>query len=180
MNDTKRMLIKFSAIFGIIDSIAYFITAINIFLNVGYFGDTKTGSGNIQGFFNFSELDFFILAGSLIVLGVFSLVGAVLLFISISDPVLFSQKKGIYISGCIFNIIGGTLLSLSNIFLYISFAFKTVNNGSEEEFDPHKQNDSNDSLQLKEKIENLRKLKDNGEISEQEFTKKLFEILNKN
>ena len=126
----------------------------------------------------------FFIRGS-IILGIFSIIGGSLL-INVTNSNKVFQTSTKYKTGCAFTIIGGGLMSIACILLYISFFYK--NQPSNElrsgefnskaiyyDYGDDKSEQVDDSI--KNKVSLLRELKNKGEINDQEFRDMLMDLI---
>ena len=103
---------------------------------------------------------------------------AICLSISIrKNGTRFVESKKVYMIGFVLNIIASPL-SLASILLYIAhFRFVDIQyineDNNDKEVVPQKPTDD----ELKEKVEKLRKLKEEGAISEEEFNEQILKLL---
>lgn len=186
MNQTKATLVRVGGIFAIIDAIGSIFSGVILATTTGYFGDALTGSGMAIPNINIPREAYIAMGIALIVLGVFSLIGGILLLNVTSANKVF-QTSTKYKAGCAFTIIGGALLSIACILLYISFCYKNkpsselrsgeiksdaVNYDHEENISAHESDDA-----IKRKISVLRELKNKGEINDQEFRDMLMDLI---
>ncbi len=188
MNDTKRVLIKISAILSIINAVAYLISAIVSFSSINEIAAaTQAGVGYVE-----SSID--ITATVLVVAGVVMLIFAILSMIGGIFLLKCNSQNKLYIPGAVLTIIGAGGLSLSAILLYVSFAIKddpgvmvtpsqqqnlTEQNLSEEKPISNEEKQKAKDAKLKSQMEILRNMKDKGEITQEEFKQLMFELLKK-
>ena len=171
MNNKKRNLILAAAIVNLIG------IAINLVMSILMFMDIK----GLEEYLTFS---FFISYSSNLVFAVLSfaagLVASILLLYSIRNKgKYFRGSYGIFITGFIMIIICGTWLAW--LLLFISFFIPDIivmNNKAE-----MKQEEKATVVKEKEyeekkkRIEDLKRMRDNGLISEEEYKEKLFQLL---
>ena len=109
-----------------------------------------------------------------VLLGVFSLLLGVC---GVAGGALLLSNKGdrrSYIAGCTLVIIGAGGLSICAILLYIAFSIQDKPYVVVQP-EPQPQNDA----KIKEKMELLRQMRANGEITEEEFKQMMFELIKK-
>ena len=168
MNSTKRYLIMAAAILNLISTI------VNLVFSILYFFDPEVFAYYSQtfGMFGFSAN---------IVLSVISFaagfVGSVLLLYSIrSRGKYFRSSSTLYYTGVVITIICGGWLTW--ILLMISMFVPDViimNKPSDVKKEEILQ--TKEMEEKKQKIEHLKKLRDDGVITEEEYKEKLFELL---
>ena len=187
MNQTKATLVKVSAIFAIIDAIGCIFAGIILATTTGYFGEALTGMGMAIPNINISREAFIAMGVVIAIMGVLSLIGGILLLQVTGANKVFQTSSAKYKAGCALTIIGGGLVSIACLLLYISFCYK--NTPSSElrsgEFnneaivydygDGSSAHESDEAV--KRKIDVLRQLKNKGEINDQEFKDMLIEII---
>ena len=173
---TRKGLFKTSAFLSIILSAILFIVSVVELLKKGYFGSTQTGSGMVVGVGENKIIGYACLA-----FGCSSFLGGVLLFISL---LFYNSKafKGLLTISSVFTIIGGAVLNLNALMLYLAIAsndeksivFKRAKNNVET-----KKQSAVSGEKLREQIVLLRKLRDEGEITDEEFRYMLSELINR-
>ncbi len=176
MNKTKRNLILASAIINLIGVVASFVMALLIHFNVEAVMDYI----DYVAMINYSVFN---LVYSIIAF-VIGLVGSVLLIWSVRKKgKFFRSSQGYYIAGLIIVVISGGWLAW--LLLFISMFVPDVivmNTRSElrrEDREEQKQTIKDDAAyeEKKRRIEDLKRMRDNGIISEEEYKQKLFELL---
>ena len=187
MNQTKATLVKVSAIFAIIDAIGCIFAGIILATTTGYFGEALTGMGMAIPNINIPREAFIAMGVVIAIMGVLSLIGGILLLQVTGANKVFQTSSGKYKAGCALTIIGGGLVSIACLLLYISFCYKNVPSGElrSGEFnneaivydygDGSSAHESDEAV--KRKINVLRQLKNKGEINDQEFKDMLIEII---
>lgn len=171
---TRKGLFKTSAILSIILSAILFAVSIVELLKQGYFGRTQTGSGMVVGVGENIIIGYFCLA-----FGGSAFLGGCLLLISL----LFYQSKsfkGLLIVSSFFIILSGAVLNLNALILYLAIASNDEKGFSFEKF-KNKSSIKNKATingeKLREQIVILRKMRDNGEITDEEFRFMLSELI---
>lgn len=187
MNQTKATLVKVSAIFAIIDAIGCIFAGIILATTTGYFGEALTGMGMAIPGINIPREAFIAMGVVIAIMGVLSLIGGVLLLQVTGANKIFQTSSGKYKAGCALTIIGGGLVSIACLLLYISFCYKNVPsselrsgefNNEAMVYDYGDVSSAHESDEaVKRKINVLRQLKNKGEISDQEFKDMLIEII---
>lgn len=175
MNKTKRNLIIASAIINLIGITASLV--LSILLKV-----------NLEVFKEYYEYYYFITYSTNIYYAAFSfaagVVGSIFLLYSVrAKGKYFRTTQGLYIAGFAIVIICGG--SLSWLLLFISMFIPDVvimNTKSEVKQEEKEQTKENQKKEQeledkKQKIEQLKQLRDNGEITEEEYKKRLFDLL---
>lgn len=175
MNKTKRNLILASAIINLISISANIICAILVLTNrelieqyLDYFyiiSYTANLSANIV----FSAISFAI-----------GLVGSILLIYSVRQKgKYFRVSQGFYIAGFIIIVICGGWLSWVLLFISMFIPDIVVINDRSELRREEKQEIKEDEAyeQKKKRIEELKKMRDSGVITEEEYKQKLFDLL---
>lgn len=187
MNQTKATLVKVSAIFAIIDAIGCIFAGIILATTTGYFGEALTGMGMAIPNINIPREAFIAMGVVIAIMGVLSLIGGILLLQVTGANKVFQTSSGKYKAGCALTIIGGGLVSIACLLLYISFFYKNVPSSElrSGEFnneaivydygDGSSAHESDEAV--KRKIDVLRQLKNKGEINDQEFKDMLIEII---
>lgn len=168
MNKTKRNLIIAAAIINLITVIASLVMSILMIVN----------SENLAGY----EEYYYLLGYSYSIFYVViqlaaGIVGSILLLYSVREKGrYFRSNQGIFATGFIIVVVFGG--SIPWLLLLISLCIPDIvimNSKSEIRHEEKMQNSAYD--EKKKKIENLKKLRDDGLISEEEYKEKLFEIL---
>lgn len=169
---TRKGLFKMSGICSIILSIVLFIVSIVELLKTGYFGQTQTGSGMVVGVGENKIIGYTCLG-----FGAAALFGGALLLIGLN----FYNKpafKTILIISSIFILASGALLNLNALALYLGFS-----SDDEQGFVFKKretENASDRAIKLQRQIRVLRSMRDEGEISDEEFRLLLDDLIEKN
>lgn len=171
---TRKGLFKTSAILSIILSAILFAVSIVELLKQGYFGRTQTGSGMVVGVGENIIIGYFCLA-----FGGSAFLGGCLLLISL---LFYKSKsfKGLLIVSSFFIILSGAVLNLNALILYLAiasndkkgFSFEKLKNKSS-----IKNKATINGEKLREQIVILRKMRDNGEITDEEFRFMLSELI---
>lgn len=176
MNKTKRNLILASAIINLIGVTVSLVFALLIHFNVQAVQEYI----DYIAMFNYSVLNLVYSIISFVV----GFVGSALLIWSVRKKGKFFRiSQGFYIAGFIIVVISGGWLAW--VLLFISMFIPDVivmNTKSElrrEEREEEKQTIKNDAAyeEKKKRIEDLKRMRDNGIISEEEYKQKLFELL---
>ena len=171
---TRKGLFKTSAILSIILSAILFAVSIVELLKQGYFGRTQTGSGMVVGVGENIIIGYFCLA-----FGGSAFLGGCLLLISL---LFYKSKsfKGLLIISSFFIILSGAVLNLNALILYLAIASNDEKGFSFEKF-KNKSSIKNKATingeKLREQIVILRKMRDNGEITDEEFRFMLSELI---
>lgn len=171
---TRKGLFKTSAILSIILSAILFAVSIVELLKQGYFGRTQTGSGMVVGVGENIIIGYFCLA-----FGGSAFLGGCLLLISL---LFYKSKsfKGLLIVSSFFIILSGAVLNLNALILYLAIAsndekgfnFEKLKNKSSV-----KNKATINGEKLREQIVLLRKMRDDGEITDEEFRFMLSELI---
>lgn len=173
---TRKGLFKTSAILSIILSAILFAVSIVELLKQGYFGRTQTGSGMVVGVGENIIIGYFCLA-----FGGSAFLGGCLLLISL---LFYKSKsfKGLLIVSSFFIILSGAVLNLNALILYLAIASNDEKGFSFEKF-KNKSSIKNKATingeKLREQIVVLRKMRDNGEITDEEFRYMLSELIDR-
>ncbi len=176
MNKTKRNLILASAIVNLIGVTASFVFALLIHFNV----DAIKEYVDYVAMLNYSVFNLVYSIISFVV----GIVGSSLLIWSVRKKgKFFRVSQGFYIAGFIIVVISGGWLAW--VLLFISMFIPDVivmNTRSEirrEEREEEKQTIKNDEAyeEKKRRIEDLKRMRDNGIITEEEYKQKLFDLL---
>lgn len=181
MGSNKQLLIKISAIISIISSIGMLLSGITLLTDVGYFGQALTGPGVADSNLNIGKGYIIGMGVAFILLSVSALVGGILLLKSLPFAGKTQKRRNMYITGCVFTIIGGLGLSLATIFLYVSFAFASSNieQSSQPQNDAMSNSGYNSEDKLKHQLDALRSMRERGEITDEEFKKLMLELIKK-
>ena len=188
MNQTKKTLVRVSGIFAIIDAVTLFISGVTLVTSTGYFGKALTGLGMAVADINIAREVFIAMGAVFIVLSICSLAGGIILIKKTSPDKPFETSSGAYKWGCALTIIGGMLLSIAAILLYISFAFKNTTarelrsgefNEAVLKYDPIYDDAIETDEDVKKRLEVLRKMKQNGSLTDDECREMLFDIIDK-
>ncbi len=169
MNKTKRNLIIAAAIINILNSLFGLITAI-LFV---FYRDVIAAYIEYTMFISFMSTNIVMATISFAI----SLVGSILLLYAVRQKgKYFRGSQGMFVAGFIIVVLcGGTL---PWILLLISFFVSdviVVNNPNEIK---HEEKQETKAYEDKKKqIEDLKRLRDSGIISEEEYKQKLFELL---
>lgn len=171
---TRKGLFKTSAILSIILSAILFAVSIVELLKQGYFGRTQTGSGMVVGVGENIIIGYFCLA-----FGGSAFLGGCLLLISL---LFYKSKsfKGLLIVSSFFIILSAAVLNLNALILYLAIAsndekgfnFEKLKNKSSV-----KNKATINGEKLREQIVLLRKMRDDGEITDEEFRFMLSELI---
>lgn len=171
MNKTKRNLIIAAGVLNIFYAALTLAMTIMVRLNI----DWVIQNYNYLYILGYStNLIYGIIAFSI------SFVGSILLFYAVREKgKYFRSSSGVYIAGVIIVILTGGWISW---ILLLVAAFTpdiiVINDKSDLRRDEKEQVfESKEYAEKKEKIEHLKKLRDEGAISEEEYKEKLFEIL---
>lgn len=168
MNKTKRNLIIASAVVNLI------LISVNLAMSI----ILKVNPKIIP---EFSEYLYFVSYSSNIIYAVISfaigLVGSILLLYSVrSKGKYFRVSQGIYIAGFVIIIICGGWLAWLLLFISIFIPDVIVMN-TPKEVKKEEIMENRAYEEKKKKIEDLKRLRDAGMISEEEYKEKLFELL---
>lgn len=171
---TRKGLFKTSAILSIILSAILFAVSIVELLKQGYFGRTQTGSGMVIG-----VGENIIIGYSCLAFGSSAFLGGCLLLISL---LLYKSKsfKGLLIVSSFFIILSGAVLNLNALILYLAIASNDEKGFTFEKFKSKSLNKNKvvvSGEKLREQIVVLRKMRDNGEITDEEFRFMLSELI---
>ena len=171
---TRKGLFKTSAILSIILSAILFAVSIVELLKQGYFGRTQTGSGMVVGVGENIIIGYFCLA-----FGGSAFLGGCLLLISL---LFYKSKsfKGLLTVSSFFIILSAAVLNLNALILYLAIAsndekgfnFEKLKNKSSV-----KNKATINGEKLREQIVLLRKMRDDGEITDEEFRFMLSELI---
>ncbi len=175
MNKAKRNLILASAIVNLVS------VAINLILSILLLVD-------VEFFVEYYGLDYLFGYSTNIIYSVFSvatgLVGSILLIYSVRKKgKYFRNSQGVYIAGFIIVVICGSYLSWILLFISLFIPDIVVMNRPSEVRQEERQQQRESVFSDKayeekvEKIEKLKKMRDDGEITEEEYKQKLFELL---
>ncbi len=176
MNKTKRNLILASAIVNLIGVTASFVFALLIHFNV-------PGLEPYVEYIAMINYSVFNLVYSIIAF-VVGVVGSALLMWSVRNKgKYYRTSQGFYVAGFIIIVISGGWLSW--VLLFIAMFVPDVivmNSRSEirhEEREEEKQTIKDDAAyeEKKKRIEDLKRMRDNGIITEEEYKQKLFDLL---
>ncbi len=170
MNKTKRNLILSSAIINIINMIFNFVVVIICIVNPELIAQSEFLTLYLYSFIYYT-------AYFAIVECVVGLIGSVCLIWSVrKSGKYFRRSQGYYIAGLIVVILAGGwipwILLLISMFIPDIIVMNMPNEVRREERIMEREEEVK-----KKKIEELRKLKDDGVISEEEFNQKLMELL---
>lgn len=169
MNKTKRNLIIASAIINLLDVIASLVIAILLKVDSAFMAE------NVYFSFNIYYAVFSFAAG---------VVASVFLLYSVrAKGKYFRTTQGLYIAGFVIVIVcGGTLawlLLFISMFVPDVVIMNTKSEVKQEEKEQEKEVQKKDQEleEKKQKIEELKQLRDSGKITEEEYKKKLFDLL---
>lgn len=175
MNKTKRNLIIASAIINLIGVTASLVLSILLKVNPPLFAKVIEYLFFISYSFNIYYVVFSFAAG---------VVASVFLLYSVREKgKYFRTTQGLYIAGFIIVIVcGGTLawlLLFISMFVPDVVIMNTKSEVKQEEKEQEKEAQKKDQEleEKKQKIEQLKQLRDSGEITEEEYKKKLFDLL---
>ncbi len=169
---TKKGLYKTSAYFSIIISIILAVVTTYELLKKGYFGQSLTGHGMITGVGENKIVGYTCLGFSVI-----NFIAGTLMFVTIKH-FHKSHYKRLLIASSFFTILGAVCLNINAIALYLAY-------GTEEElankllkpFHAEQKPANQDAKQLKQSLIILRKMRENGEITDEEFKKVLYDLI---
>ncbi len=171
MNKTKRNLILAAAILNLIGITASLVLSIILIVNR-------------EAVQEYLELYYFVSYSTNIVYTIISfiigLVGSILLIYSVrAKGKYFRRSQGMYLTGFIIIIFFGGFIPWILLFISLFVSDVIVINSRSELREEEKQEIKNDqAYELKKrKIEELKRLRDSGEITEEEYKQKLFELL---
>lgn len=178
MNKSKKGLILASGIIALVECFFMFILGLVFCLNASVIVDSL----RFEVTADIAVLTNMIIAMGIVMflLAIVNLVGGILLLCSVSSDKI-EQRKGMFITGAVFTIIGSGAVGVSAILLYIAFA---LSDDPKPEVVPApsvqpqpKVEDGNEKI--KNKLEILREMKQKGEITEQEFHDMVLDLLKK-
>lgn len=184
MNNSKKTLILVSGILAIIQGVALALMAIFIkpfldkVLEMAVMNDPTIAETDLSLIRQQLELMQSTLQVFCAIFAITSTLGGIFSLVSTSNFQHFEEKKGLYITGAVFTIISNPL-SISSILLYISFGMPTKVKTQQNPSAPISPEPTKNYSVMKDEIEVLRKLKEDGVITEEEFKKQILEILNK-
>lgn len=173
MNSTRSNLVKISAIIAILSGALSVPLGIMGLLDMGYYGQTLTG----LGYFNAKEVYIINYISNIvaIVLGACSFIGAIILLKTRNYQSDSAHK--FYKFGCGLVIFGGLGLGLQSIFLYAAFASQKNDYGyAPKTSKSMAQNNYDNSFESR--LRWLRDMRDRGEINEEEYSERMFDIIN--
>jgi len=167
MNEVKRKLIIATIIFDFI-SMAAVIAGLLVIIFVDKYVPTEYAT--FEEFWTFHILEIVLFS---LDIALYSS-AAICLSVAIKNKgASFSKNRKVFLAGFILNIISGPL-SIATILLYIAqFNFIDSQVAVDNSVEVKKSKDE----EMKEKVEKLRKLKDDGLISEEEFNEQIMRLL---
>ena len=176
MNKTKRNLSLAAGIINMIDAIASVVLSVCVAAYPEVFAEYTKYYYYFMSYTTNLIVNIVILAAAL--------VGSILLFYSVRDKgKYFRNSRGIYVAGVIIVILAGGTISWI-LLLIAAFTPDIVIINDPNEIRRQMQEESqeevlhNQEYELKkQKIEELKKLRDTGVITEEEYKEKLFELL---
>ena len=179
MNKTKRNLIIASAVVNLINITASLVLSIMLMLNQEAVIKFIEEAGIALYSVSFSTNIYYAVFSFAI-----GLVGSILLLFSVrSKGKYFRTAQGLYIAGLIIIIVCGGFLSWLLLFISMFIPDVIVMNTHsevrrEQRFEERQQQASDAAYEEKKKqIEDLKRMRDNGIITEEEYKQKLFELL---
>ncbi len=183
MNDQKRGFLLGSGVLSCVNAVTGFINLMVICFQFEIFVSIVTGG--MTGFdpaFMHTMKTFMII--TFVIMTVFSALSAFSILFSIrSKGKFFDKSRGLYLMGVVLTILTGPI-SLAAIMLYIAMASNEKNqstilhgNGSNRQEPQCSVPEEIRQEDFKVKIEKLRKLREEGKITEEEFKKMLGDLL---
>lgn len=168
MNKTKRNLIIASAILNLIGITANLILSIMLIVNAEMLKDYA----NLLYFISYSTNIIYV-----IISFAAGLVASILLLYSVrSKGKYYRLSQGIYLTGFIIIVVCGGFLPWILLFIAMFIPDIVVMNTRSEV--RREERMENNAMEIKKRrIEELKKLRDEGAITEEEYKEKLFEIL---
>lgn len=193
MFGTKKKLILASSIISFISAILSIICSMIVGLNI----NDLINYANSNGIYLPPHYPYVLLVALIISIFIELIAGILLMLVAVSKtPEEFNKKKAVFIAGSVFTILSGAV-SIQAILIYIVFGMRDVPSFTEAGKELYQQNagvpvyqqqynksvkqnersqtSGNDSLE--KKIEALRKLRDNGTITNEEFKSLLAKLL---
>lgn len=173
MGLTKKGYFTASGILSIILSVTLAFVTIVELLKKGYFGETPTGHGYVTGVGENIIIGYTCLSFSIA-----NFIGGVLMLVATR---LYTTKhqKNLVIASSVFTILGACALNLNAVALYLAYgtddyveirqAKSAVKTG--------KKKQQTQPENLRTSIQALRKMRDNGEITDDEFRYFLFDLI---
>lgn len=196
MFGTKKKLILASSIISFISAILSIICSMIVGLNI----NILINYADSNGIYLPPHYPYVLLVALIISIFIELLAGSLLMVVALSKtPEEFNKKRSIFIAGSVFTILSG-VVSIQSILIYIVFGMRDVPSFTEAGKELYeqdagvpvyqqqynkavKQNEQPQQSQvsgvdsLEKKIEALRKLRDNGVITDEEFKSLLSKLL---
>lgn len=168
MNKTKRNLILWAGIINLIQMVANFVLTIIVLAYPEVYKEIYAYYLSYISYYSIYMIFVEVIAG---------IIGSILLFYSIrKGGKYFRTSQKFYVAGLIITIIAGGwlpwILLLISMFIPDIIVMNTPNEVRREE-----RREQNEYDAKKAKVEELRRLKDEGLITEEEFNQKLMELL---
>jgi len=168
MNKTKRGLIIASAVVNLITSAVSLIMSILSFV----LGDVINNLNNFMFIFSYSTNIVFCVLSF-----VAGLAGSIMLLYSVRNKgKYFRASQSLYIAGFVIVVICGSFVSWLLLFISL-FVSDVIVMNKPEDLRKEEIKESKEFEEKKKKIEDLKRMRDNGLISEEEYKQKLFDLL---
>lgn len=183
MNKTKRTLLMVSGILSLVEAgiLLIFLFSLNTMLDSLFNSMQEIATSGQLPYEQLTEQELQFMKTFLTILvcvyAIFTTLAGIFTLSAISDPVKFQTRRGLYITGAVFTILSGPI-SVSSILFYISFAIKEqtpISNSTT----AITQQPTNNYDDIERKIKLLRNLKEREEITQEEFRRRLTEMLDK-
>ena len=186
MNNAKKTLLMVSGILSLIEGAGLILLTafLESFLNGIIDTVVATDPALTEQDIELIREQFQVMQGAFqVILAIFAVIvvlAGIFTLIAVSDPNKFERRKGLYVTGAVLTILAGPI-SISAILYYVSFALPDARNKqlpTPQIVDIQKDQTKNYAA-LKDDIQVLRQLKEDGIITEEEFKKKIMDMLDK-
>lgn len=194
MFETKKKLILASSIICLVLAVVVTLLSIVVGLDVNFMVNYMRSFG----FYVSSNYNFILLMALIITIPIYLIAGILLMIVAVSKtPEEFNKKRSVFIAGAVFTILSG-IVSIQSILIYIVIGMRDVPTFTEEGKELYKKDNGvpvyqqqyNKAVQqnqqtqpqankedFEKKIEALRKLRDSGTITDEEFKSLLSKLL---
>ncbi len=196
MFESKKKLILASSIVSFVTAVLSIICSMFVGININILIDYVSSNGGYVP----AHYPYVLLITLIISIFIELIAGSLLMVVAVSKtPEEFSKKRSIFIAGSVFTILSG-VVSIQSILIYIVFGMRDVPSFTEAGKELYQQENGvpvyqqqynkavNQNVQpqqsqvngvdsFEKKVETLRKLRENGTITEEEFKSLLAKLL---
>lgn len=186
MNNAKKTLLMVSGILSLIEGAGLILLTafLGSFLNAIIDTVVATDPALTEQDIELIREQFQVMQGAFqVILAIFAVIvvlAGIFTLIAVSDPNKFERRKGLYVTGAVLTILAGPL-SIPSILYYISFGLSNApkNEQPKQQTIEMQEEQTKNYAALKDDIQVLRQLKEDGIITEEEFKKKIMNMLDK-